>query len=192
MIYFTADTHFGHKNILDFQKNRSVFSSVEEMDSTLISNWNKVVGKGDTVYHLGDFALAPQGRIREILNQLNGHIRLLVGNHDRAFNKPFGEVMILEGYIDVIYKGYYELKNEGQLFVLNHYAQRVWNRSHYGTIHLYGHSHGSLPGLGRSVDVGVDSTELPGELRPHSIEEILAYMDNKKPYMPDHHNKDTG
>ena len=196
-IHFTSDTHFGHKNIIGFQTEaRGMFASVAEMDATMIANWNGVVGKGDVVYHLGDFAFAPQGRIREVLNQLNGHIRLLVGNHDRAFNKPFGEVMILEGYLETMYKGYHEIRSNGQLIVLNHYSQRVWRNSHHGAIHLYGHSHGTLPGVGKSVDVGVDSEEMmqfTGDyMRPYSLDEILAYMDKKVPYMPDHHNENTG
>lgn len=51
-IWFTSDTHFGHKNILRFCKRP--WNTVEEMDEGLIQNWNKVVGKDDIVFHLGD------------------------------------------------------------------------------------------------------------------------------------------
>lgn len=52
-IFFTSDTHFWHENIIKFC-NRP-FSSVEEMNDTIIENWNKVVGENDIVFHLGDF-----------------------------------------------------------------------------------------------------------------------------------------
>ena len=57
-VYFTADTHFSHKNILLYE-NRP-YQSIEEMDNDLIEKWNKTVGKNDTVYHLGDFVLVAQ------------------------------------------------------------------------------------------------------------------------------------
>ena len=53
--FFTADTHFGHANIIKYT-NRP-FDSPNHMDDILIANWNAVVGPDDEVYHLGDFAL---------------------------------------------------------------------------------------------------------------------------------------
>lgn len=52
MVYFTADTHFGHENIIKFCDRP--FASVEEMDETLIANWNGRVRANDTVFILGD------------------------------------------------------------------------------------------------------------------------------------------
>lgn len=59
-IWFTSDLHFGHRNIIQFC-NRP-FKSVEEMDETLIDNWNSVVKPNDLVFNLGDFAFAPNWR----------------------------------------------------------------------------------------------------------------------------------
>ena len=194
--HFTSDTHFGHKNIIKFcPVTRSRFFDAEQMDEYLIVEWNKVVDVNDVVYHLGDFAFASQGRIREVIYQLNGRIRMLTGNHDKALSGTFGEQLVIEGAIDAIYPGYHEVKINGTLLVLNHFAQRVWNKSHFGSLHLYGHSHGSLPGQGKSVDVGVDSAELGlryGTLRPYSFEEVLKYLDTKIVYKPDHHDENTG
>ena len=52
MIYFTADTHFGHNNVIQFCDRP--FASVEEMDEAMIQNWNERVTGNDTVYILGD------------------------------------------------------------------------------------------------------------------------------------------
>ena len=77
-IYLIADTHFNHGNIIKYC-NRP-FSDIEEMNSTIISNWNSVVDKDDIVYHLGDFILGDN--ISDFINKLNGKIYLVRGNHD--------------------------------------------------------------------------------------------------------------
>ena len=84
-------------------------------------------------------------------------------------------------------KDYNEVTVGDKLIVLHHYGQRVWRNSHRGAYHLYGHSHGSLPPFGLSVDVGVDSKEITSEYRPVSFEEVRQYMDNRKPEKVDHH-----
>jgi calcineurin-like phosphoesterase family protein len=56
--------------------------------------------------------------------------------------------------------------------VLCHYGLRVWDRSHHGALHLYGHSHGTLPGDSQSLDVGVDGWEFT----PVNIEQVRDRM----------------
>jgi len=186
--FFTSDQHFWHKNILKFQPNRAkLWANIEEMNAGLIERYNATVNHQDTVYMLGDFAFASGTKTRALFDQLHGQIKFLKGNHDRT--------LVIKESVEAFYPGYHEVRSNGTLIVLNHYAQRVWNCSHHGSIHLYGHSHGTLPGVGRSVDVGVDSVEMSeftgDELRPWSMEEIYDYMDNKVPYMPDYHNENT-
>ena len=78
-IFFTSDTHFSHENIMHFC-NRP-FKTIEEMNDTLIENWNKVVNKDSIVFHLGDFAWG--NNWMQFLNKLNGHKILLY--KDRRF-----------------------------------------------------------------------------------------------------------
>jgi calcineurin-like phosphoesterase family protein len=83
-IWLISDTHFGHANFLNFRDEAGnkirPFSSVEEMDDTMMQNWNKVVKTSDHVYHLGDFCM----RANDLswARSLNGHLRLVRGNHD--------------------------------------------------------------------------------------------------------------
>ena len=86
------------------------------------------------------------------------------------------------------------VKHGQQTFFMSHYAHRVWNRSHMGVIHCYGHSHSSLEDKpwGKSMDVGIDNSyKLLGEYRPFSIEEIISLMDKREVKLVDNHNPQT-
>ena len=94
-VWFTADTHFGHRNILKYCCRP--FFDVEEMNETLINNWNRVVGEDDVVFHLGDFSVGGAAEWTSLLDRLNGRIFLVLGNHDmnnvdQGFMKRFEEV----------------------------------------------------------------------------------------------------
>ena len=63
---------------------------IEDMNETLIANWNKAVGTDDIVFHLGDFCLGVSGKWNRLLDKLNGKIYLILGNHDlRNFRKSY-------------------------------------------------------------------------------------------------------
>lgn len=156
-VYFTSDTHFGDHRVLNLYPRP--FTSVAEMDAVLAANWNAIVGEGDEVWHLGDFARTAK-LARDILQRLNGTKHLLVGNNDP---NP-GEVA---GWASV--QPYFELKLDGVELVLCHYPFRSWNGQHRGAVNLHGHSHGRLKPLPRQHDVGVDARGY----RPVSLAELL-------------------
>lgn len=178
-IWFTADTHFGHANIIQYC-NRP-FSSVGEMDEKLIENWNCVVNPDDTIYHLGDFTLAGKKIAREYLRHLNGRIFVVPGSHDNKWLGK-GECLSHSGHPVTILPPLYTLKvpvsntGQSQLIVFCHYSMRVWDRSHYGSWHLYGHSHGNLPSLKNSLDVGVDCWDY----QPVSVDIIFQAINNQE------------
>lgn len=206
-IWFTSDTHFYHGNIIRFCDRP--FRYADEMTEQLIKNWNAVVQPNDQVYHLGDFAFASKGRVVELLCRLNGEKRIIAGNHDRSLIKRDDDRNIIVREIiqpHVIWiKDCHELtiqdksaKQGKTMITLNHYAQRVWNKSHWGAWHLYGHSHGSLPEepTSLSIDVGVDAVAkryaMNGivnveDYRPICYEEIKVIMESKEFKPIDHH-----
>lgn len=189
MIHFISDTHWGHTNIIKYS-NRP-FTSVEEMNEALVKNWNERVQQDDIVYHLGDFAFSQYDALKRTARRLNGTKHLILGNHDKAIIQHREELLSSKTFASI--QNYLELKYASEMFVLFHYGQRVWNKSHHGSIHLYGHSHGSLPPFGKSVDVGVDSKEITGSVksaadyRPVSVDEVIAYMKKRDPIVVDHH-----
>lgn len=111
-IFLIGDPHFWHKNIIGYC-NRP-FKSVEEMNETLIANWNSVVGKYDIVYILGDFALCGKDRIIEIANRLNGRKRLILGNHDGASIETY------KSCFEYVYNHSIILD---EFYILSHYPQ---------------------------------------------------------------------
>lgn len=172
--WFTADHHFDHANIIKYA-NRP-FSSVEEMDAVMVERWNSTIAKEDTVYHLGDFTLGGWYAFLKYFKLLNGHIHIIPGGHDhRWLNEGKNTIdwywqHIVEQplfLLEIPKKEQYPLT-----IVLCHYSLRVWDRSHYGSLHLYGHSHGTLPGLGRSMDVGVDTNNF----YPYHLDEIVERL----------------
>lgn len=186
MVYFSADDHYGHSNILRYCSRP--FATIEEHDEALITNWNRVVKPQDTAYIIGDLAFyKDQNKTAEVVRRLNGKKHLVLGNHDK-FLKPF----VLEMFASVNH--YLEIKVQdseaykgSQLIVLLHYAMKVWNRSHSGSWHLYGHSHSSLADDPNSLsfDVGVDAHNYT----PISYDQVKAIMKNKTFKPIDHHNR---
>lgn len=82
--HITSDTHFGHGNIIKYCNRK--FNSVSQMDDYIIKSWNETAGKDDTVIHLGDVSFHPD----KYINNLNGRIILIAGNHDnRKYNKLY-------------------------------------------------------------------------------------------------------
>jgi calcineurin-like phosphoesterase family protein len=174
--YYTADTHFGHPGMLTF--GGRPFASTDEMDRFLIEAWNSTVGRDDICYHLGDFAVGDRdpARIKRIFDQLHGRKYLIIGNHDV---RPDGSLHPSLTSLDWAAPptAMMEVHDEGQRIVLCHYGMRVWNASHHGSWHFYGHSHGSLPPMGRSRDVGVDCPDTA--FCPRTFRQLTASMDQE-------------
>lgn len=86
-IFFTSDTHWSHENTWRLFKDDAgqplrPFTSTVEMNETMIQRWNETVRPQDHIYHLGDVCMMRPRYIRSILERLNGHKRLVRGNHD--------------------------------------------------------------------------------------------------------------
>lgn len=172
-IFFTADNHFFHKNMINYEDRP--FKSNEEMTEVMIEKWNNKVGKYDSIYILGDFAFGKSYEVKTLLDKLNGHKFLIKGNHDYYIK----DKLIEKEFIWV--KDYYMLKHNNMKFILFHYPIYVWDCKHHGSIHLYGHVHSNkdnyhplLIELGKAYNVGVDVNNY----EPVSLEEVLDKFNN--------------
>lgn len=169
--YFVSDTHFGHKGVLKVAMTRPrPFSSIAEHDEALIRAWNAVVSPTDIVWHLGDFAYkCTLDYAASVRARLNGRIHLIRGNHDKI-----GERLEWDGPVVDVQRIFVQDPGmpERQALWCSHYAHRTWPNLWHGDLHLYGHSHGSLPGTRTSLDVGVDCWNWA----PVSLADILRRM----------------
>lgn len=165
MIYFTADQHFGHYNILRYESRP--FADVREMNEAIINRWNKIVHKNDTIYILGDLTFSKkESDVAAIMERLKGKKILVKGNHDYFANKEWAGK-----YFEQV-ADYIEINRNGVKICLMHYPMATWNKKHYGSIHLHGHIHSNkLPFKigGRILNVGVDLFDY----EPISIERVI-------------------
>ena len=166
MIYFTSDLHFGHEAVIRMC-NRP-FGSVEEMNETLIENWNKVVRGNDDVYILGDLFYRLEQPPEEILKRLKGRKHLVFGNHDKSWKD---KVCLSDYFVEW---GDYLVVNTGNgKATLCHYPQL-----HGEGIHLiHGHLHNRrsewywafYKDFDRALNAGVDVNAF----RPVSISQLI-------------------
>ena len=136
--FIISDLHFGHKNIIKYDKRP--FTSIEEHDETLISNWNSVVTNRDKIFIAGDLFLCSNTKAVEILDRLNGEKHLITGNHDQenllksaTAREKFASIQqYLEHKVDIDGLEY--------RIQMMHYPIECWKR---GYVHLHGHTHHS-------------------------------------------------
>lgn len=190
--FFISDLHFGHKNIIHYQKDTRKFMTVEEMDNHMIECWNKVVYKKDRVYVIGDFSFYRDiEKTKEILSKLNGNKILIRGNHDLFTSKQYIEA----GFEDVRDELLIKLSNKKRVLLKHYpyYNYKLFNqikdylklrknswRNYYtfypinkGFWHIHGHHHGGERVIGKEINVNVDSWNF----KPVSESEIISIME---------------
>jgi calcineurin-like phosphoesterase family protein len=149
-IFFTSDHHFGHRNIIQYAQRP--FTSTEEINSTMIHNWNERMGAKATVFHLGDLTF--NSDVQVYLPQLNGKICILTleWHHDKAWLKKHKNqgLKSRSGFTVELLPPLVLLKvnafREGKFalpITLSHYPLAEWEASYQGGWHLHGHSHGN-------------------------------------------------
>lgn len=181
--FFTSDTHFGHANIIKLCGRP--FKDVEEMNETLIKNWNNVVEKDSHVFHLGDFAFGGSALFNSICPRLNGTIHLILGNHDfKNFREGYSKY-----FADITQQMYIQI--DGKSIYLNHNPFLCFGgawRGKEAVWQLFGHVHSSptqATGLDiqrlvnlfpTQYDVGVDNNNYT----PVSFQQVKKIIDTQQ------------
>jgi calcineurin-like phosphoesterase family protein len=184
--WFTADTHFGHTNIIKYADRP--FDSVDSMRAELVRRWNDRVAADDRVLVLGDFALGRIDETLKVLEELNGSKDLIVGNHDRPFDPdPRRRAEWTTRYLDAGFRsvthGTIGYTLGGRYPVLighfpyagdSHDADRYAQLRPYdsGLPIVHGHVHTTWHLKGRQLNVGVDVNDYA----PVSEDEVVATL----------------
>lgn len=162
--WFISDTHFFHTNILKFTDGNGKcirpFNSLNEMHEYMIKQWNSVVGKNDYVYHLGDVTFQYHKGFNELMSQLNGAKRLVVGNHDKIWNpnlmRWFEKADLWKGFKDFD-------------FTASHIPLRLESLRD-GNYNVHGHTHTNVLEDPHYINVCVEQVDY----KPIHIEEIAS------------------
>ncbi|MDO4434981.1 MAG: phosphoesterase [Cardiobacteriaceae bacterium] len=180
-LFFTADLHFHHANILKLAPQFRPFADLQEMESALVEAWNQTVSPDDIVYNLGDFSLSrsPE-QVVSVLQKLHGQHHLILGNHDHLLLKHqtlFLNTPKHDGHpllSSIQHYLYLPLPEKPKRFaVLHHYPIQEWDGCFQGSYHLHGHIHNRIaPIKGRLLNVGWD---LHGRLL--SLEDIRQFLE---------------
>ena len=206
-IWFTSDTHYAHSNICrattnwkDADRLTRDFTSLEEMNQTLVDRINQQVMPDDILIHLGDWSFGGFDNIQLFREQLNcKNIILVLGNHDHHIERNKDNIQKIFNHVteylnlEIVYDGNSKKEKLNRIqFICMHYPIASWNNMKSGAIHLHGHVH--LPNElrisnGKAMDVGVDGNSL----YPINMFEILELMADRpiaKLSLPkDHHEQ---
>lgn len=140
MIYITSDFHFGHDKSFIWESRG--FSSVEEMNETLISNFNSIVKPEDHIYILGDLMLGDLKEGLALIEKLNGKLHIVRGNH--CTNVRWAAYVNLPNVIEMQNALYLSYKKYN--FYLSHYPTVTSNYDYNKPLrkrllNLCGHTH---------------------------------------------------
>lgn len=184
-VWFTADTHFGHRAMARDGKGWRPFDTVLEHDEHLIAQWNKVVRPGDQVWHLGDVGLASEQYVFACLGRLHGTKHLIAGNHDPVWpghRESYKHQRDWLSVFDSVQAFARRRISKATYVLLSHfpYAGDHRDEERYteyrlrdtGLPLLHGHVHGEWSVRGQQINVGVDVHDW----RPIALSEVRVLV----------------
>ena len=176
-IFVTSDLHFSHHNIIKYCDRP--FSSVLEMNDTLVESWNSVVKENDVVIIIGDYVLGNRTAVEEVTAKLKGYKILVKGNHDRCSNTAYRNAGIKKVFKTLLL----DTSDLGLPFlnqlIINHFP----TESNGASLVLHGHIH-SKDNYGTldMVDIGIDSKTPKKIIKNEKASALYREGQEFKPY----------
>jgi len=193
--WFFSDPHFGHKAVIDFCDRP--FKDIEEMNETIIKNWNKLVRPEDLCIFVGDvFFYYSKNEAKKLLSRMNGRKILVRGNHDtkpRAMmNIGFEicveqmEMLIANERVTISHFPFRWSKYKHNWHTFKNRIRNIFSKrkrsadklyskrpENKGQFLIHGHTHSKEKVNGKMIHVGVDAWNF----RPVNIQEISNIID---------------
>ena len=201
-VWFTSDSHYSHSNICrgttrwdlnDHGGDNSVrdFGTLQDMNDAIIKGINDHVEEHHVLIHAGDVAFGGADKVLEFCERVNcKNIILTPGNHDKGIRDQGRHRGYFENVLPINDLQYVQFK--GVKMVVSHFPMLVWHQSHKDSRLVFGHVHGSNPGVGKSMDVGIDNIyKTAKEYKPISFKEFESFTDGREAYLESHHNSKT-
>jgi calcineurin-like phosphoesterase family protein len=186
MIFFTADQHFSHHNIIKYSSRP--FQNIHEMNKIITNNHNNIVSTNDIVYHIGDFAFN-DNLIPSLLRMLNGNHILISGNHDKTHpcHSKWQRAIttyLKYGFKEIHYNLTINFDGLGEVFMSHlppagdHENERYkqFRPKSSSMIMLTGHVHEKWKVKDNCINVGVDQWNFC----PISLEKLIEFKNNLK------------
>ena len=181
--FLISDFHFSHSNICgptlsQWSTGYRNFSSIEEMNDTIIDNTNSKVGVADELYFLGDFNFGDKKKTPELRERIRcRYIHFIYGNHDSHIRKYYKNLFSTT-------QDYLEFYHNKTLVCMFHYPMLSWHQIGRGSVHCFGHCHGNLKSPhGRSMDIGVDTNAFI----PYKLDDVVERLLSLPIHSLDHH-----
>lgn len=188
-IWITSDLHLGHERVLDEDFDNRPFKNIKEHDSIILKNLVDTLDPKDSLYILGDtffYSKKDWYKAEEFLKTLQGacnNLYFIKGNHD------YGETTDLYEKYGTYLGQQSMITIAKQKWVLNHFPLRVWEESHHGSLHAWGHMHGDIDAIdyGKSKDVWIGGNNW----FPYDMEKLGYELSLREIYFipGDHHIK---
>lgn len=178
-IYYTSDTHFGHRRVSEIRG----FASTAEHDQAIIDNWKKVVKPRDQVWILGDLCIGRLDDTFRILEELPGELHLIAGNHDPVHPMHKSAHRYQPRYLNVFssVQPFAKHSFDGRNLLLSHFPYSrdreearymQWRLRDEGEWLLHGHTHGQEKQVGKEIHVGLDAWGMSPVSRDTIVEMI--------------------
>jgi len=147
--FLISDLHLGHEMTLLFVPRP--FNTTHEMNIALIANWNAIVGRNETIWHLGD--LNWTHRPGFWMKKLVGKKLFIRGNHDRSRWMKRYAVIKRGGY------SFFLVHDPDDRIVPKGFTGWIIHGHHHGGRDKFGNEYPFIDGIKKRINVVCELTD---------------------------------
>lgn len=176
-VWITSDLHLNHSRVPLFsstsleQNGLSHIKTIEDWNEMIISRINQLVREQDTLWILGDVGFGPVDELKTLINRINGHKILVMGNHDK-----FSMATAYHLGFEKVYDSPTFLPGTRGMILLSHAPAFEAYVSPYIACNLHGHIHEGTLTLPRFFNMNISMNDY----YPVDAAKFLKYTANSR------------